>query len=238
MAGDDVARWNVFLATEFDVTDVALDDCPRLDKTFYEKKTAELQTFGFHWLTDWRSLPESKALPELTSITRNLTHEDGQITASVVQLRFANPKNDNEKNIDIRTVQFCTEFSDGLILNTADSQGVDPIVSAEGFVIQQFPPGTVTEHLLRHHRTKVEELLDDHSRTVRCVSDKQDLFAVCYREHKKFCEDRRRKGLLTDEEIERMAKQAGASEELTSSYLQAFRKQAGTGDTVTESSVP
>ena len=237
LATDDVARWNVFLTTEFDVTDVALDDYPQLDKTFYEEKTAELQSHGFRWLADWENQPQSKAFPELTTVCRCLVHADGTIAVGVGQLRFIRQKNDFEKTFDVRIIEFSTEFSDGLILNTADSQGIHPIESVEGIVLQQFPPGTATDRLLQHHRTKLEELLADGSRTVRCISDKHDLFAASYRAHEIFCQDRRQKGLLTDAEIERMTAQAGAGKNLTSSYLKAFRKQAGTGDTATVDTV-
>ncbi len=237
LASANIAKLKILFTTEFDAVDVKPSDFPWLDEQYFDAESEALQKLGFRFLADWAPVPHNKAFPEMETMIRCLTNEEKSVVAVIGQIRFVKPRNAYEKDVDIRVVQFSTEFSDGLILNTTNSQGLDPIESAEGFVIRMFPPETKTEPLLDLHVAQLKELLADPSRTARTVSTKEELFAVSYREHVLMSKDRLNKGLLTDEEVGRITAIAGLADASASQYLKSFRQHAGSGESDTKTEI-
>lgn len=145
--------------------DVKLEEYPRLDRGWYEAVSRELASAGFTHVGDVVDLTVARALPNLESVSRGFVAADGRVRASAAQVRpkgFARlmqimgvvPRR-------LRVVELCGELSDGAMLVTVDSAGIDHLSLPEQIATERLPPETPPLELLRRHLERVAALGDD-----------------------------------------------------------------------------
>jgi hypothetical protein len=200
-----------------------------LDLNFYDTKQRELESLGFQKVHDYEFISQTRAFPETRTFTRSFINTEQDIGADIVQIRMVKPKNMLERSVDIRTISFSSEFSDGTFLETHNTKGVNPIVEVDGIIFQMFEPNTPLEDLLDAHEEKIETICETKNVDVILFRTVQELSAAGEREFLLFRKDRQKKGAFVETEntqnvslfVKKDSDEAGVK-----AFLSEYAKQA------------
>ncbi|MDR0392062.1 MAG: hypothetical protein LBH59_09155 [Planctomycetaceae bacterium] len=144
--------------SDYEMVEVSPEDFHWLDESYYDSVQQELELLGFHKIRDEESLHLSRVFPETRHFNRFFVKEEENICASICQVRIVEPQNDEQRNIDIRCVEFTSEFSDGTFFITTNTLGVDNLENIEGIIFEKFLPNIPLKELLNYHRKSRETL--------------------------------------------------------------------------------
>lgn len=151
------AELEVF-SSEYETATVSPEDFPWLDESYYDSVQQELESLGFRKVRDGERLHLSRLYPETRHFHRLFVNEEEDICATVSQVRIVDPQNDEQRSVDVRCVEFESEFSDGTFFITANTLGVHELENIDGILFENFLPDTPVRELLDDHRKSRETL--------------------------------------------------------------------------------
>lgn len=176
----------------------AVADYNDLDQDFYDWTQSELSTEGFGKVGDFVFPPGVAAFPKRRRFDRRMLSRDGRICATIAHLHehawLGQPF------LDLRLVLFLTEFDDGTFLTTSSNSGYEISDRIDGVTLQLLAPGMEPLELLRLHREALDRA-EHEGGQVRVTSHPEDVDEVFLRLHRRYAEDRRRHGLMTEREF-------------------------------------
>jgi hypothetical protein len=143
-------------SADYETATVSPADFPWLDGSYYDSVQQELETLGFRKVRDGECLHLSRLMPETRYFYRTFINAERNISAIITQIRVVEPKTDEQRNIDHRSVEFSSEFADGTFLMTTNILGVTNLESVEGITFQNLPPDTPLEGVLNFHKMFVQ----------------------------------------------------------------------------------
>ncbi len=226
MAKQHVRRMKILFTNPYEVAEAFLEDYPWLDADFYRTTSKGLESFGFHHLGDWEELHATRALPNMQTMQRAYINAENDIQGLFANIRMKKPRDFVESGFNARMVEFVTEFSNGLILATDNTKGLNAFHEIEGSIIQHFPPSTSIETLLDAHENKIDEICSKQNLEVVLIFSKEDFQASARRGHAIYCKDRQKKGFITDEECRRICEFSGVKGDFMEKNVRAYRRHA------------
>ena len=143
-------EWAVFSA-DYETATVSPADFPWLAESYYDSVQQELEALGFSKVRDAEHLPNSRVSPETRNFCRVLINVERNIGVAINQVRVVKPQNDEQRNVDVRCVEFTSEFSDGTFLITANTLGINNLENVEGIMVLNLLPDTPLNEVLDTH---------------------------------------------------------------------------------------
>jgi hypothetical protein len=198
-----------------------------LDLNYYNTKQRELESLGFQKIGDFELLPQTRAFPETRTFSRKFINTEQDIEAAITHSRVVKPKNVFERSLDARIVEFSSEFSDGMFLETNNARGVSPIVEFGGIEMLMFEPTISLEKLLDVHEEKIEAICETKKVDVVVFRNASEQLAAAKREFLLICKDRQKKGGFTESENARIASYLKLNNDAgVKAYLSEYTRQA------------
>jgi hypothetical protein len=157
------------LSAGYETAAVSPADFPWLDESYYDSVQQELESLGFHKVHDEEHIHASRLMPETRYFYRTLINAERNISAIITQIRVVEPKTDEQKHIDVRTVEFSSEFPDGTFVTTANALSQAAIANIDGFILNFFPPSTPTSELLNLHKMMMQVHQHTSARSEPCI---------------------------------------------------------------------
>jgi len=200
-------EWAVFSA-DYEPVPVSPADFPWLDESYYDSAQQELESLGFHKVRDVEYLHWSRVVPEVRNFSRSLINAERNISAAITQIRVAKPKTDEQKSIDVRCMEFTSEFSDGTFLVTTNMLGITVLESIEGITIQNFRPDISLKDLLYYQKTRIQLDCTWRKKELRTHATDDELIASGERQFLHWRADRQKKlqeaktGMVTTLELD------------------------------------
>lgn len=180
-------------SAEYDSATVSPADFPWLDIHFYDSLQRALEALEFHYVRDSELRQLTRVFPNLRHFSRSLINLDKNIEASISQIRIVNARTTEERMLDIRCLEFSTEFEDGHFLVTTNLQGVNPPESIDGITFHNFSPDTSPEALLKHHHKAVSAYKTSTQTTVHTFATDDELISAGRRQQDWMKSDRQKK---------------------------------------------
>jgi hypothetical protein len=221
-------EWMIY-SSEYETVPADPNEFTWLDLNYYDTKQRELEALGFQKVRDTELLSQTRSFPETRTFNRSMLNTEQDIAADICQIRVVKPKNIQERSINVRTVSFNSEFSDGTFLETHNAKGAMPIEEINGIILQMFAPNTPLEDLLDAHEEKIETICETKNVEVVLRRTIQEFVAAAEREFRLFRNDRSEKGGFTEAEnvrVMRFFAKDTADEASTKAYLSEYAKQA------------
>jgi hypothetical protein len=194
------AEWKLY-SSDFECVSADPSEFTWLDLDYYDTTQRELESLGFQKVGDYELLPQTRAFPETRTFSRQFINEEQDIGALIINMRVVKPKNLFERSINRRIVEFSSEFSDGTILDTNNTRGVNPIVEIDGIELVMFKPTISLEKLLDAHEERMEAICETKEVDVVIFRNASEMLAANEREFLLFRKDRKEKGGFTEPEI-------------------------------------
>jgi hypothetical protein len=154
-----VMKFAVFYE-DFETVTVSPGDFPWLDESYYDSVQKDLELFGFSKVQDGELLHFSLASPEVRTFYRLLINAERNICATIMQFRVVEPQDDEQRNMEIRCVEFTSECSDGTFLVTTNTLGVNNLEDVEGISFCQLPPDVPLDVLQSCHMEQIQSHCD------------------------------------------------------------------------------
>jgi hypothetical protein len=226
------AEWKLY-SSDFECVSADPSEFTWLDLDYYDTTQRELESLGFQKVGDYELLPQTRAFPETRTFSRQFINEEQDIGASIINMRVVKPKNLFERSINRRIVEFSSEFSDGTILDTNNTRGVNPIVEIDGIELVMFESTISLEKLLDAHEERMEAICETKEVDVVVFRNASEMLAANEREFLLFRKDRKEKGGFTESEIAENVRLASSylisdkdDEEGIKIYLAEYNRQA------------
>ncbi len=185
-------EWAIFSA-DYETILVQPDDYPWLDEGYYDSIQQKLETLGFRKVRDAELLHLSHVLPDTRYFCRTLINADRNVGASISQIRIVKPQNADQRSVDIRCVEFSSEFSDGTFLVTANMLGISVLESFDGVTFQNFPLDTPLNELLDYHKVSAQAYCASAKTEPKILATDDDLILAGERQHLLIRADREKK---------------------------------------------
>jgi hypothetical protein len=194
----------------------AMRDFAAMNIAFYARHTEELRAVGFSFVGDY----EITNLRGSSNMRRTFIRVLSDATDAIaVGLYFVRPKFPGAFNwlfsTKLRalargrgTVEFCTEFSDGVTLMTNNQGGENPFSEPPEVTSARLPVDTAWQQLLARHRARIDEYQAMHDGVTRLtIRSLHDVAAMEMRHWEAKRRYRRLVGSVTDTELRGMLRE-------------------------------
>lgn len=174
------------------------------DLEFYDGMTNELESLGFHHVGDFEDVVQSRIFPEFRTIYRRFLDAKNLDSACISNIR-----NWDEKGnviLNVKKYEFGVRFTNDVTLSTTNAGEAAKLYDDTGpyLILNIHPDNTEIPVLLAHHKKHVERyLVQNPGLETTALGTPELLEAAMVRNKLLMSEDRLRKGLFTDSEIDR-----------------------------------
>lgn len=205
------------------------EEFPDADVAFYDRTEAKLTSLGFARIGDLEDVTLTASSPRFRTFMRVLWGDGGAVHAAIYHVRMRGfmavlgwlriiPLN-------IRVVEFETETTDGVFLNTGTAKSAFTLPL--GILRVSLPASTSIEILLEHHRLRVRDYMAGHpSSRARVIRTPDEVIASQNRQNARVAVHRRSVGGVTAAEMSGLAGPDAGAQDVAAAIHQELRSGA------------
>lgn len=172
------------------------------DIEFYESMTNKLESLGFRRIGDYEDVVQTRIFPEFRTLYRRFLDAENMNSASIFNIRIWDESGSVVQ--DLKKCDFGIRFSNGVTLSTTNAGASLYDDLGPCLIFYSYPEDTEISVLLAYHKKHVERYLAQNPGVETTMLDKPESYETAMVRNKLLmAEDRLKKGLFTDSEIDR-----------------------------------
>jgi hypothetical protein len=194
----------------FELVAASLNDFPNASRELYARCAAEFERLGFQSLGDVENRTHSRLYPSYRMPSRFLLGAHGIV--GIVATQAPAPPLRRFVSTFLRSaasnsmlIEVFTEYDSGVFLLTTNKENQEPLLNVPGTMAMLRPLRTPIEQLVNEHLAMVDQWRTTHAGMLPIrFSNLEEMIESRHRLHVLRCEDRKKAGYLSGEEVRRM----------------------------------